>query len=246
MRVEPSRDRLCCAVVLALAGCKREDSQAAAADRSARRRRSWSPQAVAGRAGLPRPDRTTVAVESVTIQPQVAGKIIEVHFTDGADVKKGQLLFTIDPRPFKAALAEAEAELAENRATLQVRAGRGEARRRRPRHRRGLATGVREERQRRRRRRGAGQGRRSARSTRRSSTSNTARSSRPSTAARASGWSTPATSSSAAGCRRHAAARHPDARPDLRRLHRHRKRARARSASSWPKAACPAAIRRAR
>jgi multidrug efflux system membrane fusion protein len=61
----------------------------------------------------------TVAVESVTIQPQVAGRVTEVHFTDGADVKKGQLLFTIDPRPFKAAVAEAEAELAENRATLK-------------------------------------------------------------------------------------------------------------------------------
>ena len=61
----------------------------------------------------------TVAVESVTIQPQVSGRITEVHFTDGADVKKGQLLFTIDPRPFKAAVAEAEAELAENRATLK-------------------------------------------------------------------------------------------------------------------------------
>src|SRR5688572_1084366 len=61
----------------------------------------------------------TVAVESVTIQPQVSGRVTEVHFTDGADVKKGQLLFTIDPRPFKAALAEAEAELAENRAQLK-------------------------------------------------------------------------------------------------------------------------------
>lgn len=61
----------------------------------------------------------TVAVESVTIQPQVGGRITEVHFSDGADVKKGQVLFTIDPRPFKAALAEAEAALAESRATLK-------------------------------------------------------------------------------------------------------------------------------
>src|SRR5690349_22790420 len=43
-----------------------------------------------------------VARETVAIQPQVAGRILEQHFTDGANVKKGQLLFTIDPRPFEA------------------------------------------------------------------------------------------------------------------------------------------------
>jgi multidrug efflux system membrane fusion protein len=61
----------------------------------------------------------TSAQESVTIVPQVTGKVTEVHFADGAEVKKGQLLFTIDPRPFKAAVAEAEAELAESRARLK-------------------------------------------------------------------------------------------------------------------------------
>ncbi len=44
------------------------------------------------------------ASESVTIMPQVAGRITERHFQDGADLKKGQLLFTIDPRPFQAQL----------------------------------------------------------------------------------------------------------------------------------------------
>jgi len=61
----------------------------------------------------------TTAQESVTIQPQVTGKVVEVHFADGAEVKKGQLLFTIDARPFKAAVAEAEAELAEDQAKLK-------------------------------------------------------------------------------------------------------------------------------
>jgi multidrug efflux pump subunit AcrA (membrane-fusion protein) len=60
----------------------------------------------------------TVAVNSVMIQPQVGGKITEVHFTDGSNVTKGQLLFTIDPRPFQAALASAEANLAESQAKL--------------------------------------------------------------------------------------------------------------------------------
>lgn len=54
------------------------------------------------------------AREVVSIQPQVAGRITELHFTDGANVKKGGLLFTIDPRPFETGLQQAEANLARN------------------------------------------------------------------------------------------------------------------------------------
>src|SRR5690348_14796915 len=43
----------------------------------------------------------TAAREVVSIQPQVSGRIMEIHFADGADVKKGNLLFTIDPRPYE-------------------------------------------------------------------------------------------------------------------------------------------------
>src|ERR1700710_2828397 len=43
------------------------------------------------------------AYESVTVSPQVSGPITENHFTDGQEVKKGDLLFTIDPRPYQAA-----------------------------------------------------------------------------------------------------------------------------------------------
>src|SRR5712691_3700846 len=49
----------------------------------------------------------TVAREVVSIQPQVSGRITQINFTDGADVKKGQLLFTIDTRPFEASLRQA-------------------------------------------------------------------------------------------------------------------------------------------
>jgi multidrug efflux system membrane fusion protein len=52
-----------------------------------------------------------VAREVVSIQPQVSGRITEIHFTDGANVNKGQLLFTIDPRPFEANLKQAQANL---------------------------------------------------------------------------------------------------------------------------------------
>ena len=54
---------------------------------------------------------TCAAFESVQVQAQVSGQIIERHFKDGADVKKGDLLFTIDPRPYQAALDSAKADL---------------------------------------------------------------------------------------------------------------------------------------
>jgi len=59
------------------------------------------------------------AVESVNIFPQVAGQITNVHFTDGTDVKKDQLLFTIDPRPYKAAVSQATAMLAKDKAASE-------------------------------------------------------------------------------------------------------------------------------
>jgi multidrug efflux system membrane fusion protein len=58
----------------------------------------------------------TVAREVVSIQPQASGRITRIHFTDGADVKKGDLLFTIDTRPFEAALRQAEANVSRDKA----------------------------------------------------------------------------------------------------------------------------------
>jgi multidrug efflux system membrane fusion protein len=60
----------------------------------------------------------TVAREVVSIQPEVSGKIMEIHFADGADLKKGDPLFTIDPRPFEAQLNAAQANLAQSKAAL--------------------------------------------------------------------------------------------------------------------------------
>ena len=59
-----------------------------------------------------------VAREVVSVQPEVSGRIMEIHFTDGADLQKGDPLFTVDPRPFKAQLDAAEANLAQSRAAL--------------------------------------------------------------------------------------------------------------------------------
>ncbi|MFN2513195.1 MAG: efflux RND transporter periplasmic adaptor subunit, partial [Pyrinomonadaceae bacterium] len=53
----------------------------------------------------------TVAREVVSIQPQVSGRITKIHFTDGANVRRGDLLFTIDTRPFEANLRQAQANL---------------------------------------------------------------------------------------------------------------------------------------
>jgi membrane fusion protein, multidrug efflux system len=55
-----------------------------------------------------------VAREVVEIRPQVSGRIMNIHFADGADIKKGDLLFTIDPRPFHVSLQQAEANLAKD------------------------------------------------------------------------------------------------------------------------------------
>jgi multidrug efflux system membrane fusion protein len=57
-----------------------------------------------------------VARETVAIQSQVSGRIMQIHFSDGSNVKKGQLLFTIDPRPFEANLKQAQANLARDAA----------------------------------------------------------------------------------------------------------------------------------
>ena len=60
----------------------------------------------------------TTPVETVTIVPQVSGKITARHFTDGEQVHKGQLLFEIDPRPFQAVLDQAKGQLGKDQATL--------------------------------------------------------------------------------------------------------------------------------
>jgi len=58
------------------------------------------------------------ASKSVEVRPRVSGAIVGVHFTDGAVVQRGQLLFSIDPRPFVAALNEARAAVASARSDL--------------------------------------------------------------------------------------------------------------------------------
>lgn len=86
-----------------------------------------------GGAGVAVPVKVAVAVEedvpirlrevarvepynTVTLQARVQGTVTEIHFVDGQDIKTGGLLFTIDPRPFQAALDLAKANLARDKA----------------------------------------------------------------------------------------------------------------------------------
>lgn len=55
---------------------------------------------------------------TVQIKSQVDGQLLNVRFTEGRDVNKGDLLFEIDPRPYREALAQAEAAVAKDRALL--------------------------------------------------------------------------------------------------------------------------------
>jgi membrane fusion protein, multidrug efflux system len=60
----------------------------------------------------------TEALSSVFVTAQVAAQLMEVHFTEGQDVKKGDLLFTLDSRSYETMLKEAEAKLANDSAQL--------------------------------------------------------------------------------------------------------------------------------
>ncbi|HSD21544.1 MAG TPA: efflux RND transporter periplasmic adaptor subunit [Anaeromyxobacter sp.] len=97
-----------------VAACSRGDAKKAAA-----------PRAVAVRAAravekdVPVEVRAVgriVANQSVAVRAQVSGPIVAVHFTEGQQVKKGDLLLEIDRRPYASALAEARAKLAQDRA----------------------------------------------------------------------------------------------------------------------------------
>jgi multidrug efflux system membrane fusion protein len=62
------------------------------------------------------------AVDSVALRPRVAGQVTAVAFADGAHVRKGELLFQIDPRPFQAEVDRLEAEAERARAKAQLAA----------------------------------------------------------------------------------------------------------------------------
>src|ERR1700735_124874 len=107
-------------VLLALAGCGKKDTQAAGPPPQ------FAPLVTVARATahdvpvyLQEIGRSG-AFESVTVTPQISGRITQRNFEDGAELKKDQLLFTIDPRPYQAQLDSAQAQLAESKAALDL------------------------------------------------------------------------------------------------------------------------------
>jgi multidrug efflux system membrane fusion protein len=62
---------------------------------------------------------TCAAYETVQVQAQVTGQITARHFQDGSDVKQGDLLFTIDPRPYQAAVDQAKAQAVLDEITMK-------------------------------------------------------------------------------------------------------------------------------
>lgn len=64
------------------------------------------------------------AIQDVEVRPRVSGVVTRIGFQEGRDVGRGQFLFEIDPRPYRAALAQAQAEVA--RANAQLANGRTE------------------------------------------------------------------------------------------------------------------------
>jgi membrane fusion protein, multidrug efflux system len=87
-----------------------------------------APQAVPIRAALavqkaaPRVVRAIGTVQpsaTVTVRPEVGGRLARVHFKEGQEIERGDLLFTIEPRPFEARLQQARAALARDQAQLE-------------------------------------------------------------------------------------------------------------------------------
>lgn len=61
-----------------------------------------------------------VAVETVALRPRVSGYVEQVAFAEGQHIRQGDLLFIIDPRPYRAALEHAQADLAKARSEAQL------------------------------------------------------------------------------------------------------------------------------
>ena len=112
------RPCLVLALALSLAGCWGDKAEPQPA------KRPPAPVAVAAveQKTVPVQIQAIGSVEAysvVSVRAQVGGELMRVHFKEGQDVKKGDLLFTIDPRPLEAALAQAEANLAKDRVQVQ-------------------------------------------------------------------------------------------------------------------------------
>ena len=67
---------------------------------------------------------TVTPYMSVTVKARVSGQLLPVKFTEGQEVKQGQTIMVIDPKPYQAALDQAKGTLAHDEALLKERPGR--------------------------------------------------------------------------------------------------------------------------
>ena len=67
---------------------------------------------------------TVTPYMSVTVKARVSGELVPVKFTEGQDVKQGETIMVIDPKPYQAALDQAKGTLAHDRGAAQERTGR--------------------------------------------------------------------------------------------------------------------------
>jgi multidrug efflux system membrane fusion protein len=121
MRKRASVGRIAAAGALAaaalwVAACGRKDARGGAPEAA--------PVAVAtvAKQDVPLDVRTIGHVDpylTVSVKARVGGEVVRVGFREGQDVRKGDLLFQIDPRPYQAALAQAEAQLERDKAIWQ-------------------------------------------------------------------------------------------------------------------------------
>lgn len=106
-------------IVLAAAACSREGSEPKAATRPQSIPVAVAPVEQKSVALLVQAIGTVEARSVVSVRAQVGGELLKIHFKEGQDVKKGDVLFTIDPRSFEAAVAQAQANLARDRGLVQ-------------------------------------------------------------------------------------------------------------------------------
>ena len=111
------------AILLTSAACERGTPSATAAPVEGRRGGGPASVVVSAAPAVSKPMAVKLksvgnveASSTVEVRAQVTGELLSVNFTEGQDVRAGQLLFTIDPRAFDAALAQAEAALARDTA----------------------------------------------------------------------------------------------------------------------------------
>jgi len=110
-------------LALVASACSKKAESKAEPKGAAQQRQPAVPVAVASveQKSMPIQIQAIGSVEAftvVSVKAQVGGELIRVHFKEGQDVKKGDMLFTIDRRPFQAALAQAQATMAQHQAQV--------------------------------------------------------------------------------------------------------------------------------